>query len=118
MDDDDPEWQGILAKVETACRGITRRKLVRTPAIRLKSSLGSPLRVCVARDPNEIDELLAPNRHAACAICGSSTEGMERLAASIEPQFQNNMSYIESVWVHLACYDECTDTREQRGAPA
>jgi len=118
MDDDDPEWQSILAKVETACRGIMRRQLIRAPAIRFKGSLGSPLRVCVARDPIEIDQLLAPKRRSACAICGNSTDGTERLAASIEPQFSNNMSYIESVWVHLACYNECTETHEQRGAPA
>ena len=118
MEDHDPEWQAILAKVQDACQGITRRQLIRSPTIRLKRSFGSPLRVCVARDPIEIDELLAPKRHPAYAICGKSTQGIERLPASIEPQFWNNMSYIESVWVHLRCYEECTDTHEQRGVPA
>jgi hypothetical protein len=119
MEEDDPEWQTVLNKVEVACKGITLRQLVRPPALKLNKSLGSLRRVCIARDPIEIDELMAPKRRPTCALCGKTTEeGPERIPASVQPEFENGMSYIECVWVHLMCYEECTETREPRGAPA
>jgi hypothetical protein len=74
MEEDDPEWQTVLNKVEVACKGITLRQLVRPPALKLNKSLGSLRRVCIARDPIEIDELMAPKRRPTCALCGKTTE--------------------------------------------
>ena len=100
-------------------RGITLRLLTAAPAIELSHPFGEPVRVGIAQDPLEADQLLPEPipRQPSCAVCGSLAEVGQRLPASLQPEFANGFSYQVGVWVHPECLARCPDTGEQRGVP-
>ena len=103
-------------KFDALFRGIKLRILTNPPAIPLSLGCGTPLRVGIAPDPIEVADRLL-RRSDTCAICGEVTMAGERIAASLLPEFENHVSYLEGVWVHQSCLDSCIETDEQRGIP-
>ena len=60
----------------------------------------------------------APQPPKECAICGSSEfEEGKRLSALINPRFEGGFSYVELVWVHPECFDNCIETSEPEPTP-
>jgi hypothetical protein len=44
-------------------------------------------------------------------VCGQPTVNAARLAAHVHPKFENGNSSISfGVWVHVECYERCSDT--------
>ncbi|CAN5300459.1 hypothetical protein BH10ACI1_BH10ACI1_24420 [soil metagenome] len=53
-----------------------------------------------------------------CPVCGISefTES-NRLSAMLNPKFEFGFGYLMLVWVHLECFEDCTETNEPEPTP-
>ncbi len=52
-----------------------------------------------------------------CPVCGATTLGMDRLAATLHPKFASGLSYGLGVWVHPLCFEKCPETEEPTPIP-
>jgi hypothetical protein len=107
-DDHRAEWDGLWT-------GRTQRQL-RPPynlGVALDSQFGALTSVTISEAPAEvIDRLWFETQ--LCPVCGKSTAGVPRLAASLNLTFDCGISYGQTVWAHVACFESCPDT----GLPA
>ena len=107
--DDRKEWDHAW--------GSQRHRRIDTPVtIDVKSNLskdtlsfGRVVSATISEDPAEFsDQVLRENDE--CPICGQTTIGMKRCAASLHPEFENGISNISfGVWAHVKCLDSCPD---------
>jgi hypothetical protein len=92
---------------EAAWRVCAHRRLVRPPKIPCSlASLASKdpwQEVTVSEDPAQFAEQMA-ERPDACPVCGSSTFGSPRRAASLHWSFASGFNYGQSIWIHELCW--------------
>ena len=74
---------------------------------------GLPVSITVSLDPHEFAELVWRDSEL-CPVCGGTTLGLTRLAASLNLTFANGRCLGIGVWVHPPCFENCPDA----GAPA
>ncbi|HZS07960.1 MAG TPA: hypothetical protein VFD58_24210 [Blastocatellia bacterium] len=78
------------------------------------SRAGSVISATISEDPPEFSDR-AFRQSDECPVCGRTTVGMSRRAASVHPEFENGLRNISfGVWVHNDCFESCPDT----GRPA
>jgi ribosomal protein L37AE/L43A len=53
----------------------------------------------------------------SCPICGETTAGADRLAASLFPTLASGFRYGVGIWVHRTCFETCDDTAEPAPIP-
>jgi hypothetical protein len=71
---------------------------------------GEVVSATISEDPPEFSHRISV-RSEACPVCGQSTVNAARLAAHVHPKFENgNRSISFGVWVHVECYERCSDT--------
>jgi len=114
----DDSWQETQDRLEALCKGIMLQELPGPIAAPSKHPFGTPSRIRIARDPDEVELLLAPKREHVCVICGKTTTEKDRVPASVQYDLPEKIQYLESVWVHEKCLDQCAMTDEQRGVPS
>lgn len=113
------EPPGLHERMRELCRGITLRLVPADAISRLSDDqLGSPKRVLIARDPDELESMLAiVVREPVCPICGESTEPSSvAFRASLELEF-GRFEIGRFVWAHAECFARCIDTGKERGIP-
>jgi len=58
-----------------------------------------------------------------CPVCGETTTGCVRVAASLDVTFEKlvslarGFSYLIGVWVHQLCFERCADTGRPASIP-
>jgi hypothetical protein len=70
-------------------------------------SFGRVLSATISEDPSAYsDRVLRDSDN--CPLCGQSTNGMNRVAASLHPEFESGVRNISiGVWVHKECIETC-----------
>ena len=75
---------------------------------KLQSGCGKMVSATISEDPVEFSDQVI-REIDSCPICGRETTPMERVAASIHPEFQNGVRNIAiGVWVHMDCFQGCS----------
>lgn len=79
--------------------------------------LGKAISATVSLDPPRFSDLPWQS-FEECPICGKTTEGSSRLAASLHPVFENGLQGISfGCWVHETCFENRPDTGEPAPVP-
>ena len=74
----------------------------------LQSGFGKMVSATISEDPVGFSDLVVRETDS-CPICGRETIPMERVAACINPEFQNGVQNISiGVWVHKGCFQSCS----------
>ncbi len=72
-----------------------------------ESEYGQVISAKISEDPAEFSAQCF-RKTINCPICGLETIAVERIAASVHPEFQNGMNHISfGVWVHKSCFQAC-----------
>lgn len=113
--DDRAEWDRLWGA----------RTLRRLPGeCRLALPAPSSNATTLAPDPVEFADRV-PRESEVCPVCGQSTAGSVRVAASLTVEWtlpadypaDRKLSYLLGVWVHQFCFDCCPDTGQPAGIP-
>ncbi len=62
--------------------------------------------------------MFVPERPEECAVCGiNDFESEDRHSAFLNPRFNNGFQFLQCVWVHLGCFENCIETEEPDPVP-
>jgi len=105
---------------DEAWASMPHRRLLAPPQVDVSSSFGRAfgelVSVTISEDPPEYSD--KPWRKSeTCPVCGATTAGTNRLAASLHPTFANDFSYSMGVWVHQSCFEKCPDAETPTPIP-
>jgi hypothetical protein len=79
--------------------------------------LGKIVSATISEDPPEFSDQ-GFRQCDECPICGQTTVGMLRRAASVHPEFETGISNLSlGVWVHNECFEQCPETGEPAPIP-
>ncbi len=98
---------------EQAWRNCSHRR-IESPIridVGLDSDFGKIVSVTISENPAEFSDK-GWRETDYCPICGQTTVGAQRLAATIHPTFETGFSYGVGVWVHGLCFEKCPETGE------
>jgi hypothetical protein len=110
--DAEQEWE----RFRQTFRGIKRRLLPSLAHIEADQQLGTIRRAFISPDPPEAAHRL-PRMSSSCPVCGDTPASDERVAASIEPEYERGISVMIGAWTHPACLAACVETQDDRGVP-
>jgi hypothetical protein len=110
-DDDREAWDRLF-------QGRTERRLAPPYklGVRLDPEFGNLISVTISQMPDETTRKLWFETEL-CPICGGSTAGAARIAASLTLRFDSGMEYGQCVWAHPACFESCPDTGVEARIP-
>ena len=70
-------------------------------------SLGKTISATISEDPLAFSDRVL-RLFDDCPLCGQPTKGMNRIEASLHPEFENGICNISiRVWVHKECIEMC-----------
>lgn len=109
--DDREEWDRIWGTV-------TQHRL--PPGIQLDlgddQAFGRVGSVAISEDPPQFSDRVW-RETAVCPVCGCSTVGMQRVAATVHLAFDSGFQLGKGVWVHRSCFESCPDTGQPAPIP-
>jgi hypothetical protein len=82
----------------------------------IRSRFGEPVTATISEDPSQYSDQNR-RKNETCPVCGETTEGTKRKAATLHPRFKNSFSYGLGVWVHEECFERCPDANEPTPVP-
>jgi hypothetical protein len=105
---------------DRAWASMPHRRLLAPPKVAVSdsfvASFGKIVSVTISADPAAYSEKNW-RQSEVCPVCGTTTAGKDRLAASLHPTFENGFSYGLGVWVHPSCFENCPDAEEPTPIP-
>jgi hypothetical protein len=107
QDDDREQWDQAWSSQRHYCINTPLKIDVGKALSDDNLSLGKIISRTISEDP-----LAFSNRvfrpFDDCPLCGQPTKGMNRIAASLHPEFENGIRNISiGVWVHKKCIEMC-----------
>jgi hypothetical protein len=111
--DDRTKWNRAWA--EMPCRRLTSPPGFGVDCD-LLSGFGEPISGAISEDPPQFRDRVW-RESERCPICGGSTVGVDRLAATIHPRWPNGLRVGIGVWVHPACFERCPMADEPAPIP-
>jgi len=112
IDESDREWEHF----RDTFRGIKRRILPSLAHIENDRQLGPIRRAFISSDPPGAEHRL-PRTSPVCPVCGLTPAIEERVAASVEPEYETGFNVMFGAWAHSHCIAACPQTPEDRGVP-
>jgi hypothetical protein len=107
QDDDREQWDQAWSSQRHYCINTPLKIDVGKALSGDTLSLGKTISVTISEDPSAFsDRGLRP--FDDCPLCGQPTKGMNRIAASLHPEFENGIRNISiRVWAHKECIEMC-----------
>jgi len=108
---------------DLAWRSRTQRQLPAAPQTYFRDidlfqgpALGPPVAFTISDDPPEFAGRIF-RQSEICPVCGHSTAGQPRVAASMHLTFEIGFSPTLGVWAHTTCFEQCPDTGQRAPIP-
>ncbi|MBL8208311.1 MAG: hypothetical protein JNM09_29035 [Blastocatellia bacterium] len=74
----------------------------------LEASYGQVILATISENPAEFSDQVWRETDN-CPICGLETKIVDRVPASVHPEFQNGMNHFSfGVWMHQKCFETCS----------
>ncbi len=77
---------------------------------------GKVISAIIAEEPASFADTV-PRLFDECPLCGRPTMGTPRLAASLNPTYENGFRHGQGVWAHVACFEDCPESNEPAPIP-